>query len=335
MNVHVGYCRAVLAYLRQQGVDPAGVFSAAVLHRVERADTVAAFALDDFHALLDEAQARLGDPGVALKASEMVQTWEGGVLGFTLMTSPCISEVGTLLVRYQRLFSNVYRIKATLDERHFELRLLPTGETLSPRLAHMLMGAWASRARWLTGEPGLRFDASFEGPPLADMAAYERCFGGSISFHGASTAMVGLSGYLALPVRQHDPAVNGVLRTQAANELERLDGDSAGLLVRVRRGLRDRLGSGPLTLDALAADLDMAPRTLQSHLEELGLSFRVLLDGVRDSKAKQYLAEPQRSLTDIALALGFANQSAFQHAFKRWSGLTPGQWRRSHLGRRN
>ncbi len=333
LNVHIGFCRAVLAYMRREGVDPAGLLAAAVLHRIDQGDTAGAFSLEDFHALLDSAQCRLGDPGLALKAAELAQTWEGGVLGFTLMTSPSISEVGALLVRFQRLFSNVYRVQASVDEHHFALRLLPTRATDSPRLAHMLMGAWAWRARWLTGEPGLRFDASFEGPPLADMATYDRTFGGCVSFHGPITAMQGAADYLPLPVRQHDPGVNGVLRNQVATELERLDGDSAGLLIKLRRRLRDRLGSGLLTLDALAADLDMAPRTLQGRLEELGLTFRALVDGVRDSHAKQYLAEPRRSLTEIALALGFANQSAFQHAFKRWSGLTPGQWRRRHLGR--
>lgn len=333
LSVHIGHCRSVLAYLRQQGVEPASLFAASVLQRIEQGDTVAAFPLEDFHALLDAAQTRLADPGLSLKASEFVQIWEGGALGFTLMTSPSISEVGTLLVRFQRLFHNVYRLKATIDERHFALRLLPTGETTSARLAHLLMGAWAWRARWLTGEPGLRFDASFEGAPLADAAAYERSFGGHISFHSPVTALQGAADYLALPVRQHDPGVNGMLRNQVETELERLDGESAGLLIKLRRRLRDRLGNEALTLEALAADLDMAPRTLQGRLEDLGLTYRALLDGVRDTKAKQYLAEPQRSLTDIALALGFANQSAFQHAFKRWSGLSPGQWRRQHLGR--
>lgn len=334
LNVHIGFSRAVLAYLRQQGVNPAALYPAELLQRVEQADTGTAFPLHDFHAVVDAAQAHLRDPDLPMKAAECAQTWDAGVLGFALMTSPSISEVGNLLVRFQRLLTTVYEVRASQDEHQFELRLLPAAaDVQSPALARMLMGAWAWRVRWLTGQAALRFDASFEGPPPPDAAAYERCFGGCVRFDQPVTAMQGPAHYLALRVCLHDPRANGVLCAQAAVEMERLEGDAAGLLVMLRRRLRERLGSGSLTLDALAADLDMAPRTLQVRLEERGLTFRALLDGVRDRKAKQYLAEPHLNLTEIALALGFANQSAFQHAFKRWTGLSPGQWRKEQARR--
>ncbi|ATU67394.1 AraC family transcriptional regulator [Piscinibacter gummiphilus] len=332
-DVHIGYSRAVFAYLRLQGVNPASLYAADLVHRVEQAAPGETFPLDDFHAVIDVAQRHLRDPDLAIKASEHVQPWDGGVLGFALMTSPSISEVGNLLVRYQRLFTNVYEVRPHVDDHHFQLRLVSAAGTHSTALAHLLMGTWAWRSRWFTGEPSLPFDACFEGPAPADVSAYERCFGGQVRFGQSANLMQGQASYLALPVRQHDPAANAALRAQVALELERLSGDAAGLLVVLRRRVRERLGSGSLTLDALAADLDMAPRTLQARLEERGLTFRALLDGVRERKAKQYLAEAHLNLTEIALALGFANQSAFQHAFKRWTDMSPGQWRREQTGR--
>ena len=72
----------------------------------------------------------------------------------------------------------------------------------------------------------------------------------------------------------------------------------------------------------------MSPRTLQNRLEASGMSFRSVVDRVRQSEAESYLRESRLPLIDIALALGFANQTSFQHAFKRWTGKSPGEFRR-------
>jgi AraC-like DNA-binding protein len=325
-GVHVVLCRAVLGYLQQQGADPSALYPAETLHRLQ--DTTASVPLDEWHALLDRAEAHLGDTDVALKAADFVEPWQGGVFGFALMTSPSISAVGDVLVRCQRLLTDAYQVRAHVDEQRFELRLEPSTDVASPRLAQLLVGTWASRARWLTGIATLRFDASFMGPAPHSLAACERSFGGRVAFEQPFTAMWGSAEYLALPVMQRDAHVNGLLCQQAAAEAQRLGGGSTDLLRRLRRQMHVRLGCGGLSLEELAADLDIAPRTLQVRLEAQGLTYRCVLDRVRESRARQYLAEERLSLTEIALATGFANQSAFQHAFKRWTGLTPGQWRR-------
>lgn len=328
--VNAVLCRAVLAYAQTQGVSPARLMAPDTGRRLQ--DACTSVPLADWHALLDAAEAALHDDDVALKAAEHVELWQGGVLGYALMTSPCISAAGELLVRFQRLLTNAYHVQAQVDERRFELRLLPTTDTTSPRLARMLLASWASRMRWFTGQPTLCFNASFESPAPARPDDWQRRFGGVVAFGQPCTALSGSADYLALPVMQRDPQLNGLLCQQAAAEVERLSGSPADLLLRLRRRLRERLGQGELSLEALAADLDIAPRTLQLRLEAQGLTFRALLDGVRERRARQYLADGRLSLTEIALSMGFANQSAFQHAFKRWTGLTPGQWRRQHAG---
>ena len=77
----------------------------------------------------------------------------------------------------------------------------------------------------------------------------------------------------------------------------------------------------------LAADLGMHPRTLQRSLKAHGDSFQARLDQVRRDIAQELLREGRLNLLEIALILGFSEQSAFQRAFKRWTGMTPGRWR--------
>lgn len=333
-TVHVGLARAVVAHVRQSGVAPEQLYASAWLDRLAGFDAATGLPLDEWHRLLDRAEARLGDPDLALGAAESVHAWHSGVLGLALMTSPSIACAGQLLVKLQRLFTNVYRLRSSLDERSFELQLLPATELRSPRLAGMLAATFATRTRWLTGREELRFDASLELPAPQDEQLAKRLFGGRVLYQQPVTWVRGSVGCLDLPVLLRDPGSHQVLCQQASAEVERLRADSAELLHRLRQRLHERLGKGESSLEALAADLELSPRTLQMRLESRGLSFRQVLDKVREATACTLLAEPATRLSDIAFALDFAGQSAFHHAFKRWTGLTPGQWRRQHAAAR-
>lgn len=88
------------------------------------------------------------------------------------------------------------------------------------------------------------------------------------------------------------------------------------------------LTTGEATLSVVANLLNIHPRQLQTQLQQSGSSFRALLDEVRFSEARLQLSHSAISLTDLALSLGYADETAFSRAFKRWSGLAPRQWRR-------
>jgi AraC-like DNA-binding protein len=79
--------------------------------------------------------------------------------------------------------------------------------------------------------------------------------------------------------------------------------------------------------DDIAAQLTMSGRSLQRKLQEQGSSFQKLYDAYRHQHSLQLLANTHLSLMDIALQLGFSESSTFYRAFKRWQGLTPGEYR--------
>jgi AraC-like DNA-binding protein len=77
----------------------------------------------------------------------------------------------------------------------------------------------------------------------------------------------------------------------------------------------------------VARELAMSGRTLQRRLADLGYTFNALADEVRDATARLYLEQPDMALAEIGYLLGFADQSTFNRAFKRWTGVTPKQAR--------
>src|SRR5262249_52916197 len=85
---------------------------------------------------------------------------------------------------------------------------------------------------------------------------------------------------------------------------------------------------GAFDIGSVAGDLNVGARTLQRHLAAEGLTFRAIVDDARRDLAKRYLADRGHSLAQIAHLLGFSEQAAFQRAFVRWTGVTPGRFRR-------
>lgn len=86
--------------------------------------------------------------------------------------------------------------------------------------------------------------------------------------------------------------------------------------------------SEPLTLDAVAGEAGLSTSYFSSLFHQVvGVSFREHLCKIRVEESKQLLASTDYSLTDIALAVGFADQSYFCKVFKRIVGMTPGKYR--------
>lgn len=78
-----------------------------------------------------------------------------------------------------------------------------------------------------------------------------------------------------------------------------------------------------MSLEAVAANFNVSPRTLQRKLKEEGISFLQIVDDVRQRLAIHYLTSGNYQVKNVAYTLGYNEQSAFIRAFKRWTGDTP------------
>ena len=132
-----------------------------------------------------------------------------------------------------------------------------------------------------------------------------------------------------LPLRRPDPSLFAYLERHARS-LESQLRDDHSLTERVRQCLVERLRDGEPEQREIARLLGLHERTLQRRLRAEQTTFAQLLDSVRSELARMFLGDPRLAVFEIAYLLGFSEPSAFQRAFRRWTGQTPREYRRTH-----
>lgn len=190
----------------------------------------------------------------------------------------------------------------------------------------LLRTAWRLMA-WIVGGqlPVVRFDFAF-GPP-AHAGGYGKIFPAPQQFDCELSAFWFDAARLKDVVRRDEAALHVFLADAQAHMIVPRRTDE-GIGARVRSHLQHAQPAWP-DLVATAAALHVTVSTLQRRLALEGTSFQALKDELRRDTAIQRLSTSAVPLAELADELGFANSSAFQRAFKCWTGSAPGSYRRS------
>ncbi len=127
------------------------------------------------------------------------------------------------------------------------------------------------------------------------------------------------------PLMTANPAMASAAERQAEESAARLrDRD---IISRVRHSLMKSLADGECSLPSVAKRLALSEKTLQRRLAERGIAFAKLLDTLRLELATDHLRRSHVSIQEISWLLGFSEIASFSRAFRRWTGLSPSDWR--------
>lgn len=242
------------------------------------------------------------------------------VIDFLGANSPTVGAGVEALSRYFHMIHPDLRLSVGRDGARYTVRThAESGESQAFALAMVLR-----RFSHITG--GWRPDqVTLRRAPTQDPALAARLFGPSVRWAQPEDCAWLTEATWRRPIPNADPRLAQMLAEYA----DSLGPAPSGLEGRVRTVLDRLLPTGHADIDHVAPTLGMSRRTLQRRLGEEGLSFRRILSDLRQNRALRLLQDPALTLVEVALLLGYADETAFQRAFRRWRGTSPGRWRRA------
>jgi AraC-like DNA-binding protein len=186
-------------------------------------------------------------------------------------------------------------------------------------------------ASWLVARRIPLKGVEYQGPGPVSVES-DRLFQAPVTYGHAHIGLRFEERWLELPVVQNTQSLREFLRQAPATLLVKYR-DQTSVTERIRRLLRAHLRGELPSLEAVGQALAMTPQTLRRRLHEEGQGYQSLKDDLRRDAAIEYLARPDLTLVDIAELLGFSEASTFHRAFKKWTGLAPGEYRQEHSRR--
>lgn len=317
------YVRVLHSFLEQEGLSAAALG----LEIPATTDPLARVSVHTWGDWLARVAQALNRPTVGLDIGQCVAPHHFGVLGYVTLHCNTLGEALLRLQQYERLVYAVSPVQVSFERDAVVLRWGQEAGRPGALVDETALAALITYARNLTGTALNPLALDFVNPPPADPEPYQRFFGCPVRFAQPHTVLRFSARQIALPLRQPDPHLRALLDDEATRLLQQLPATSA--VAQEVQGVCARLlPDTPPSLDHVARALHRSSRTLQRQLHRDGLQFQTVVDDTRRLLANGYLQDPHLTLTDIAGLLGYAEQSAFTRAYRRWTGMPPNRARR-------
>ena len=321
--------RPILSGLRALGQDPDALRRAAGVREGDWNDPDARLPMSVGPALLARAAEATGDEHVGLHLAEKADLAAFDVVFYAMSSSPTLGAAYERVCRYQRLINDAATVTLEPEGGFMKLRhRLPDGRPVPKHSAEFIVAAWVRSGREAVGKRWAPREVRFAHPRSSESREPERFFEAPVRFSTGENAILLDEALMAAPCVGANAALLDVMDRHAADRLERA-ARSSRLADQARAVLAEEMRDGEPTAARLAARLDRSVRTLNRALAEEGTSYREVLDQLRRELAARHLSESRTSITDVAFLLGYSELAAFSRAFKRWTGQSPEEYRRS------
>jgi AraC-like DNA-binding protein len=320
--------RALISACERLGLDTDAMLRSVGVRRQTLEDPDARLPGSKTSALWAKAYELSRDPVLSLHAAEACPIGAYKVIDYMASSARTVGEAYRYATRYFPLINTALRL--SIDDSGDPVTFDIAGESgpasVSPAYAEFGLAMFVLHVRGATGVPFALRAVTFAHRPPPDAREHERIFGCPVRFEAEHNRLYIDRSAWETPTSGAQPGVLAVLAEHAELLVSRLP-RGPDLIERTRRAIGGRLRGGDPSLESVARELGMSERSLQRHLRELGYTYNALADEVRAAMARLYLGQPDVALAEIAFLLGFADQSTFNRAFKRWTGRTPRQAR--------
>ena len=320
--------RETLQYLDRNGIETEPMLSKAQLSRHQVLEEPRGVSFAAQHRFLEIAAAEANNSLLGLRVAAEMDLRDAGILFYLAASSATVAEVLEQLVRYAGTTSEAVglEIMRRKDETVLTARPELVFDEPHRQFSEFLALAVLRMLRSLTNRDFAPRRITFAHPRNSDLIEVHRILRCPAEFAQTTDSWVFPQSIVELPISSGDSRLLHILETHAEDLLSERR-TAAGLRGLVENQLLSMLAGGKVQTAAVARQLGMSPRSFTRHLAQEGTTFGEVLDSLRHRLALRYLEDRLISLQQIAWLLGYSEIGAFNHAFKRWTGTSPGRTR--------
>jgi AraC-like DNA-binding protein len=281
--------------------------------------------------VLDFAAEAMDDSAFGLHLALQTDPRDAGIFFYVTSGANNLGEALSLFARYFRIVNEAVRLQLTEAPVGMAVEVefvgLPRHEVRQN--AEFGIAVILKALREVTGRNVRPDRVAFAHPRNSNLREFERFYGCPVEFgraanEGVSSDLLKFSNdTLAIPLITADAKLLEALQPFCDMAAKERSTSAGTLRAAVEIEVEKLLPHGKANARAVAKALALGVRSLSRRLTDEGTSYGEVADQLRRSLALQYLKEPGMSLSQIAWLLGYEGSTSFNHAFKRWTGLSP------------
>ena len=323
--------KALVVFASAKGIDTGAILRETEIGAPLLEEEQARVPIAVLDAVWDRISKALNDPLLGLHFGEKFAAHgEGHFLFAVMKNSETLGKAVESLIRFHNLITDMVRPLMSVVNGQAVISLTSDMDD-APAIRHVsdaVLGVLATVLRRIT-EDEIRFDRieiAHQGKGAGQ--EYTRVLGIAPIFASGKNRILFAESELDRTFPMAQKEFGRELQAYAAKLLQRSHrsntlSDSVLLLLQ-----KSILKGADFSLGATAYRFNMSVRSFQALLKAEATNFQSLLDKARKEIASHYLLQNETMLCDIAFLLGYSEQSSFNHAFKKWTGLTPREYRK-------
>ncbi|PKI17864.1 AraC family transcriptional regulator [Colwellia sp. 12G3] len=334
-DISVSYLEIIAKTMARLDFDVSDIFTQYLLSPVVIASPDARISIPKLMHIGHACIRLTGIPWLGLEMGRMTAPTNLGMSGLIAISAHDLRQACSAIADYEVLSSFNVRGQSKfyldqgegLNDGILEFYSLSPYNEYNYFVVDSVLSGWMYIIASLVGSNSAVKKVCFEFPEPIYSYKYCEFFDCEVLFNQPANKLVINGDWLNRTCLNSCQSVYQLLKRQADSELANVQ-LGLSFTEKVTRAITPLLNKSIPTLDQVAEQLNVAPWTIRRKLIDEGGSFQKLLNETRRDLAISYMSRTKLSLGEITYLLGFGSPTAFQHAFKRWTGKAPGSYRR-------
>lgn len=327
LEIPIVHIRTSIAYMVQEGLPEDSLLNLLDLDREKINQVERVINVEQYEKLLQYGAQQLNHSDIGFRIGKWRDSGRWALVGHIMNCCENVEQVLTVLKRYEMLAGNISTIKVHPSEQTLSIEWIGHYRC-SHHISEEVLARWmAFISKSITSEL-TPISVSFTHACSGDVSSYEKYFNCPVTFSSGQTQIKIDRQVLQQPLVGFNPELLKLLMNYADMIIDKkLKGAENDVLTRfILQMLPEKVPS----INDAAEHLGISSRTLQRKIKERDTTFKNMIEEVRKDFAFSYLLQSNSKISYIAQVLGYSEQSVFQRAFKRWTGITPGEYRTQH-----